>query len=113
MTHDVVSIVIVCHNNWPDLELAIQSSLRQTYSPLEVIVVDNDSTDATASEVPKRFGASVRYLRQLNRGDGGGYNAGCLVSSGDFVQFLDGDDFLAPNKIAKQVEAFRLNPETD
>ena len=113
ITPDLVSIIIVCYNNWPDVELAVESALYQSYRPVEVIVVDNSSTDATPVEVPKRFGNSIRYIRQPNRGDGGGYNAGMRAASGEFVQFLDGDDFLATNKIAKQVEMFRADPAVD
>lgn len=110
---DLVSVVIVCHNNWPHLELAIESALQQSYRPLEVIVVDNGSTDATPWEVPRRYGQSVRYLRQENGGDGKGRNAGFRMASGEFLQFLDGDDFLAPNKIAKQMEAFQSDPNVE
>jgi len=113
MTPDLVSIVIVCYNNWPDLELAIESALHQSYRPVEVIVVDNDSSDATPVEVPKRFGNAVRYHRQSNRGDSGGYNAGMALAAGEFIQFIDGDDVLAPNKIQKQVGTFRADPKID
>lgn len=94
-----VSAVIVAHNSWPDLELAIESALPQAD---EVIVVDNSSSDETPREVPARYGDRVRYVRQPNRGDGGGYNAGIALATGDWLQLLDGDDFLAPNKIALQ-----------
>jgi glycosyltransferase involved in cell wall biosynthesis len=112
--HDeLVSIVIVAHNNWPDLELAIESALAQSWPWKEVIVVDNESTDATPSEVAHLYGDSVRYVRQANRRDGGGYNRGIAESRGPFVQLLDGDDFLAPNKIARQMEVFRRRPDAD
>ena len=114
MVPKVASIIIVAHNSWPDLALAIQTSLSQSYRPLEVIVVDNASTDETASMVPARFGDTVRYLRQpQNRYDGGGYNAGLRAATGEYVQFLDADDFLAPDKIELQVRAFIDNPEAD
>ena len=109
----LVSIVITAHNNWPDLELAIQSALNQSYRTIEVIVVDNSSTDATAQRVPEVFGESVRYVQQPNTGEGGGRNAGFSLAHGDFVQFLDGDDLLAPDKIEKQVELFTSMPEVD
>ncbi len=48
----LVSVVICAWNNWPDLEMTIESALHQSYQPIEVIVVDNSSTDATAEEVP-------------------------------------------------------------
>ena len=67
----LVSIVVVGHNNWPDLELSVQSALCQSYRPSEVILVDNSSTDGTAGEVASRFGSRVRYVLQANRGDAG------------------------------------------
>jgi glycosyltransferase involved in cell wall biosynthesis len=112
-TPGLVSIVIVSYNNWPDIELAIESALHQSYESVEVIVVDNSSSDATDAEVPQRFGDAIRYLRQPNRGDSGAYNSGMQAANGEFIQFMDGDDVLAPNKIAKQVEVFRSNPEMD
>lgn len=111
--HDLVSIVIVAHNNWPDLELAIESALTQTWPNKEVIVVDNESTDSTASELSRRYEDSIRYVRQSNTRDGGGYNRGIAESRGEFVQLLDGDDFLAPNKVARQMEIFRERRDAD
>ena len=114
MVPNLASIIIVAHNSWPDLALAIQSSLNQSYTPVEVIVVDNASVDETARVVPARFGDAVRYLRQpQNRYDGGGYNAGLRAAAGEYVQFLDADDFLAPDKIEQQVRVFRDNPDAD
>lgn len=110
---DLVSVVICAYNNWPDLEITIASALHQSYPLIEVIVVDNSSTDATQQEVPSRFGASVRYIRQGNRECAGAYNAGLAVAQGEFVQFVDGDDVLAPNKIQKQLEVFSANPQLD
>jgi glycosyltransferase involved in cell wall biosynthesis len=110
---DLVSIIIVAHNNWPDLELAIESALGQSWPRKEVIVVDNESTDATREEVARRYGDRLRYVRQANARDGGGYNRGIAEALGDFVQLLDGDDFLAPNKIARQMEVFYKRPAAD
>jgi len=108
-----VSVVVVAYNNWPDLELAVASALQQTHRPLEVIVVDNASSDATPDEVPRRFGDRVRYVRQENRGDGGAYNTGLRLARGEYLQFLDGDDLLAPTKIEKQVSVLRADPAID
>ncbi|HEY4381883.1 MAG TPA: glycosyltransferase [Acidobacteriaceae bacterium] len=109
----LVSVVICAYNNWPDLEMTIESALCQSYAPVEVIVVDNSSTDATEHEVAERFGGRVRYIRQENRGDGGAYNTGFGAASGELIQFVDGDDVLAPNKIEKQVAIFEERPEVD
>ena len=109
----LVSVVICAWNNWPDVEMTIESALHQSYQPVEVIVIDNSSTDATHEEVPSRFGHRVRYIRQSNRDTAGAYNAGFKVARGEVIQFLDGDDVLAPNKLEKQIEIFRTNPELE
>ena len=109
----LVSVVIGTLNSWPDVEMTIESALHQSHQPIEVIVVDNSSTDATPEEVPRRFGQRVRFIRQPNRGAAGQRNTGFAVARGEFIQFADGDDVLAPNKLAKQVEVFRANPELD
>jgi glycosyltransferase involved in cell wall biosynthesis len=113
MIPGLVSVVVCAWNNWPDLEMTIESALHQSYRSIEVIVVDNSSTDETANEIPGRFGGRVRYLRQPNKDCAGAYNAGYAVATGEFVQFVDGDDVLAPNKIEKQVEMFRADPKLD
>jgi GT2 family glycosyltransferase len=109
----LVSIAIVAHNNWPDLELAIESALCQSWPDTEVIVIDNESTDGTEAGILRSFEGRVRYFRQRNTLDGGGYNRGIAESNGEFIQLLDGDDFLAPNKIARQMEMFDARPEAD
>ncbi len=89
--------------------MAIASALGQSYSSVEVIVVDNDSADATLAEVQRRFGQRVRYFRQPNSGEGGGYNRGIAESRGEFVHLLDGDDVMAPTMIEKQVAMLEAN----
>src|SRR6266496_4957976 len=112
--HDsLVSVVIVAHDNWPDLELALESALNQSYPAVEVILVDNGSTDATQTEIAARYQSRLRYMRQSNLHDAAGYNRGVAKALGEFIQLLDGDDFIAPNKIEKQVEALLQNPEAD
>jgi GT2 family glycosyltransferase len=113
MGSPLVSTVVVAYNNWPDVELAIQSALCQSYKPTEVIVVDNSSEDVTPVEVPKRFVGRIMYVRQPNSGDAGAYNTGLIHARGEFVQFLDGDDILTPYKVEKQMEVFREDPGAD
>ncbi len=112
-TEPLVSVAIVTHDNWPDLELAIESALCQSWPNVEVVVVDNESSDGTEAHVARRYGDRLRYVRQGNTLDGGGYNRGIAGSSGEFVQLLDGDDFIAPNKIARQMETFAERPDAD
>jgi glycosyltransferase involved in cell wall biosynthesis len=111
--HPLVSVVVVAHNNWPDLELAIESALCQSWPAKEVIVVDNDSTDQSSVEIHRLFADRIRYVRQANTLDGGGYNRGIAEAKGEFVQLLDGDDLLAPNKIARQMAVFRERADAD
>lgn len=113
MEQRLVSTIVVAYNNWPDVELAIQSALCQSYRSTEVIVVDNSSQDETAVEVPKRFAGKIVYIRQPNLGDAGAYNTGLKHARGEFIQFLDGDDFLSPYKVEKQVEIFDADPAVD
>ena len=113
ITGELVSVVICAYNNWPDVEMTIESALHQSHQPTEVIVVDNSSTDETASEVRKRFGNRIQYVLQPNKGDAGAYNTGFAAAAGDYIQFVDGDDVLAPNKIAKQLNVFRGKPDAD
>src|SRR5579871_5440063 len=108
-----VSVVITAWNNWPHLEMAIASALCQSLPPNEVIVVDNSSSDGTPESVSRIFGTRVRYVRQPNRECAGAHNTGFSLASGEFIQFLAGDDVLAPNKIAKQMEVFQANPQLD
>ena len=108
-----VSVVIVAHNNWPELELAVQSALHQSHPPLEVIVVDNGSTDDTVVHLVRIFGSRIRLIQQENRLDAGGYNSGIRASAGTFIQLLDGDDCLAPNKLEKQLQVFEMDGTCD
>jgi teichuronic acid biosynthesis glycosyltransferase TuaG len=109
----LVSIIVVAYNNWPDLDLALESALNQTYRPIEVILVDNGSTDHTETQVVARFAHRLKYIRQPNLDLAGGRNSGLQAASGEFVQLLDGDDLLAPTKIARQVEFLNANPHVD
>ena len=105
----VVSCVIPVFNGERYLAAAITSALVQTPSILEVIVVDDGSTDATRS-VAEACGASVSYLHQNNAGPSSARNLGITRASGEFVAFLDADDLWRPHKIALQVARFEAQP---
>jgi len=107
----LVSIVVPCYNHGHYLGQAIASVLAQTYSNYEIIVVDDGSQDDTRSVV-ERFGSpKIRYLFQENRGRSNARNAGLAVASGDYIAFLDSDDFYLPEKLALQIDFLQQHPE--
>jgi glycosyltransferase involved in cell wall biosynthesis len=98
----LVSVVIPAYNARRWLASAVDSVLTQTYQSVEIIVVDDGSTDGTAGFVASRY-PDIVLLRQANRGLSAARNAGLDAARGDFVQFLDADDVLLPAKLEKQV----------
>lgn len=102
-----VSIIIPCYNAGPWLAETLQSALAQTWPEKEVILVDDGSTDKSPEIACSFERRGVRVLRQSNRGAAAARNAGLAVARGDWIQFLDADDLLAPDKIARQMELSR------
>jgi glycosyltransferase involved in cell wall biosynthesis len=105
----VVSIVIPCHDQGRFLADAIDSARRQTFPGIEVIVVNDGSTDTTAA-VAKRY-PSVRYVEQPQRGAAAARDTGLAASCGAFVIFLDADDRLLPHAAATGVEYLSAHPD--
>ncbi len=103
MSIPLVSILVPAFNAEPWIAQALQSALAQSWPRKEVIVVDDGSTDRTRS-VAEQFAASnVTVLSQENAGATAARNRALSVSQGDFVQWLDADDILAPDKISQQM----------
>ena len=109
MTPPLVSCVVPCFNGERYLEAALRSILDQTHHPIEVIVVDDGSTDRSA-EVVHRFGGPVRYHRQENRGPAGACNTGVALAAGEFIAFLEQDDLWLPHKTERQLREFAAAP---
>ncbi|MDD4356928.1 MAG: glycosyltransferase family A protein [Smithellaceae bacterium] len=86
-----ISVVIPAYNGEPYLRRSIDSALAQTFRPMEIIVVDDGSTDGTAA-VAKGYGDAIRNIRQKNGGVSAARNTGIKASQGDWVAFLDVDD---------------------
>lgn len=114
----VVSIIIPTYNREVFLEEALQSVINQTYRPIECIVVDDGSTDHTKELVSKYINLNIesfttKYIYQKNSGSQIARNTGTRLSSGEFIQYLDSDDILYPEKINKQVIFLKTNTICD
>lgn len=99
----MVSVIIPTYNRAQKVVRAVESVLQQTYSLLEIIVVDDGSTDKTLAHLAK-FGERVLVLSQSNRGPSAARNHGVAKATGEIVAFLDSDDHWLPGKIAAQVK---------
>jgi glycosyltransferase involved in cell wall biosynthesis len=109
----LVSVVIPAYNAERFLARAMRSALAQTYSHLELIVVDDGSTDGTAGIIRAFPDPRVRHLSQPNRGQGAARNLGIRASTGRYVTFLDADDVYLPQKVERQVEFLTTHPECE
>lgn len=99
-----VSVVIPAYNAARYAEAAVDSVLGQKYKDVEVLVVDDGSTDGTEA-VLSRYGNAIRYLRQRNGGVSAARNRGIQESTGRYVAFLDADDTWFPDKLGRQIAA--------
>jgi glycosyltransferase involved in cell wall biosynthesis len=110
----LVSTIIPVHNRPRLLGEAVQSVLAQTYRPIEIVIVDDGSTDKTpavASQLAQENPAIVRVVGIENGGPGVAREAGRRIVRGEFLQYLDSDDLLAPTKFKIQVAALAASPE--
>jgi glycosyltransferase involved in cell wall biosynthesis len=109
MTEELVSIIITNHNYGTYLSTAIESALDQTYRAIEVVVVDDGSTDGSR-DVITRFGGRIVPVLQKQGGQGAAFNAGFKASRGAFICMLDADDAFLPTKVERVVEVFSRYP---
>ncbi len=98
----LVSIIIPCYNAASTVGAAIDSALAQTYSHIEIIVIDDGSHDESV-QVLRSYGYEITWQTGPNRGGGAARNRGLLIARGEMVQFLDADDVLYPQKLEFQV----------
>lgn len=106
----LVSIVIPAFNSERWLAETLDSVLSQTYGAFEVVVVDDGSTDGTAGVAHRYADRGVRLVSQQNRGLSGARNAALPHLRGEFIQFLDADDLLSPDKIEAQIRMLEAAP---
>lgn len=108
----VISFIIPAYNAVGTIQRALDSALNQTYSNIEVIVVDDGSTDATAALLREHYGQDqrVRYIYQANSGPSVARNRGVREAQGEFVHFLDADEWLLPTKVERSYALFQQQP---
>jgi glycosyltransferase involved in cell wall biosynthesis len=109
LVEGLVSTIIPVHNRRVLLREAVASVLAQTYRPVEIIIVDDGSTDETGREAEAltETHSEVRVIHQRNRGPGAARETGRLTARGQFIQYLDSDDLLLPSKFELQVAGLR------
>ncbi|MCB9188178.1 MAG: glycosyltransferase family 2 protein [Flavobacteriales bacterium] len=108
----LVSVIIPAYNAEKYLERTVQSVLDQTYPHLEIIVIDDGSTDSTKNLFEGFELQGVKCISQENKGASAARNNGIRIAQGEYIQFLDADDLIHPDKITEQVELMK-NRESD
>jgi Glycosyltransferases involved in cell wall biogenesis len=104
-----ISVIIPTYNYGRFLREAIDSALAQSYTPLEIIVVDDGSIDDTP-QILAEYGDRIRAIRQDNQGVGAARNTGIAAARGEYLAFLDSDDLWHPRKLAAQIARFEADP---
>lgn len=112
MSRPLISVMIGAYNAEPYLAEAIDSVFAQTHQPLELIVVDDGSTDGTA-DVARGYGDRLTFTGQENMGNGGARNTAVRHARGQYFAFLDADDRFVPDKLERQLAALEADPELD
>lgn len=110
MQNPKVSVIIPVYNAESFIEEALESALAQTYKNIEIIVVNDGSTDKSYEKI-KPYLASIKYISQENKGVSSARNNGIRQSKGELIAFLDSDDIWLPDKLDLQVDYLRNNPD--
>jgi hypothetical protein len=108
----LVTILIPLFNRAGPLAEAVQSCIDQTWRPVEVLVIDDGSTDDVEAAL-RPFGAQVRLIRKSNGGVASARNVGLRLAQGDFIHLLDSDDLLCPTAIEHALAAFMTIADAD
>lgn len=107
----MVSVIIAVYNGEMYIRQAVESILNQTYKDIELIVVDDGSTDNTKNILSSYL--NIKYIYQDNKGEGAARNLGVSQANGEYIAFLDADDLYKIDKIEKQVNVLKTNKEID
>lgn len=109
----LVSVIIPSYNSRQWVGQAIDSILNQTYPNTEIIVIDDGSTDDTATFLAQEYKDKIKYVYQPNSEVSAARNHGLRLATGHLISFLDADDWIFPEKIQRQVTYLRDHPEKD
>jgi glycosyltransferase involved in cell wall biosynthesis len=108
----LISVIIPVLDGEAYISEAIDSVLSQTWPNIEIIVIDDGSTDGTAALIARDY-PDVRYLYQPNAGIGAARNRGIKRAGGDYITFLDADDYWSEDKLERQMRVFRDQPDVE
>jgi glycosyltransferase involved in cell wall biosynthesis len=111
-THPTFSVIIATYNGAATLSRAVDSVLAQSYKNFEIIVVDDGSTDDTPAVI-RRYGAKVHYHLQPNSGVSNARNTGAKLARGEWLAFLDVDDWYYPHRLAWHARLLQRQPDLD
>lgn len=106
-----VTVLIPAHNAERFIQRALDSVLGQTYDVSQIVVVDIGSTDATCEIVAAEYAGRVTLIEQQNSSYSKARNAGLRIATGEYIAFLDADDWWEPGKIADQISALAKHPD--
>jgi glycosyltransferase involved in cell wall biosynthesis len=109
----LISVIVPCYNYGLYIRDAVESIISQRYENWEMLVIDDGSKDNTAAIAQEyaRQDARIKYHYQANQGLSAARNTGLSLARGEYIQLLDADDYLAPNKLALHAEVLRKHPE--
>ncbi|MBL1211027.1 glycosyltransferase family A protein [Geminocystis sp. GBBB08] len=109
INNPLISVIIPAFNAEKYLKEALESVIKQNYHPLEIILIDDGSTDNTA-KIAKSF-QNIKYIYQENSGHAIARNNGIKIAKGEFIAFLDADDLWTPNKLSLQINYLNEHPD--
>ena len=111
--NNLVSIIIPVYNGEIFIQSAIDTINKQNYHPIEIIFIDDGSTDNTPQIIAEYKEDNITYIYQENKGPASARNQGLKIAKGDFITFLDIDDLWAENKLQSQVNYLQQNSSID
>ena len=110
MADEKISVIIPCFNAELWLSQAIGSALEQSLPPTQIIVIDDGSTDSS-SDIARTFGRQIHYVHQANRGPCAAFNHGLSLASGSLIQYMGADDLLHRRRMEIMIEAWQAAPD--